>query len=187
VAGADLRPAVVVMARAGAGPEALDERLGHERGAAVRQLLHVRAEAWAERVAPGAVWTAAPGEPAAAAAQRAAAEHGSGPLLIAWPDLSRWRTEHATAALSDLADGCTIALGPVFDGGFYLLAFNRLLLGVLDLPAGPDVIGPAIAAAHEADGEAGLLRAERGLHSGADVAAALADPLLDSELRALLR
>jgi hypothetical protein len=44
----------------------------------------------------------------------------------------------------------------------------------------------AFMAAHGAGVEAGMLRAERGLHSLEDVCAALADPLLDGELRALL-
>jgi hypothetical protein len=186
LAGAQQRPAVLVMARAAAGPEALDARLGAQAATAVRHLLHERALDWGQTVAPGAVWTSAGDETAAQAADRAWAEHGDGPLLVAWPDLPRWRTEHASAALEDLADGCTLALGPVFDGRFYLLAFAEPLPAVLALEAGPDVIGLAIAAAHEAQGQAGLLRAERGLHNGADVAAALADPLLDSELRALL-
>jgi hypothetical protein len=152
----------------------------------VRRVLHERAVAWAHTVAPGAVWRAAADETAASAANRAMAEHGHGPLLVAWPDLQRWRAEHASAPLEDLAEGCMLALGPVFDGGFYLVAFARPLPAVLSLGAGPDVLGLAIAAAHEAHAPAGLLRAERGLHSAADVAAALADPLLDRELRALL-
>ncbi|MGI9184654.1 MAG: DUF2064 domain-containing protein [Solirubrobacteraceae bacterium] len=184
--GALQRPAVLVMAGAAAGSEELDARLGPDRASAVRALLHGRAVAWAQAVAPGAVWTAAADETPVAAADRALAEHGGGPLLVAWPDLQRWRPEHASAALEDLADGCRLALGPVFDGGFYLLAFAEPLPAVLELAAGPDVIGLAIAAAHEAQAQAGLLRPERGLHNSADVAAALADPLLDPELRTLL-
>lgn len=184
--GAALRPAVVVMAGPAAGPDGLDQRLGAERAAAVRRLLHGRAMEWAQRVAPDAVWTGAEGETAAAAAQRARDGHGGGPLLVAWPELHRWRPEHAHAALSDLAAGCVLALGPIFDGGFYLLAFARPLPGVLASVDGSDLLGRAIAAARETDAPAGLLRAERGLHSAADVAAALADPLLDGELRGLL-
>jgi glycosyltransferase A (GT-A) superfamily protein (DUF2064 family) len=186
VPGAPQGPGVLVMAGAAAGPEQLDAHLGADRGAAVRRLLHGRALAWAQSVAAGAVWTASADETAAQAAERAWAEHGGGPLLVAWPDLPRWRTEHASAALDDLADECTLSLGPLFDGGFYLLAFAEPLPAVLALEAGPDVRGLAIAAAHEAGAQTGLLQAERGLHSGADVAAALADPLLDPELRALL-
>jgi glycosyltransferase A (GT-A) superfamily protein (DUF2064 family) len=111
-------------------------------------------------------------------------------VLIAWPDLPRWRPEHAAAALTDLRDGCGLSLGPVFDGGFYLIALVRPLPALFALPApawrSPDALGIALIAAHEAGVEAGLLRAERGLHSPEDVRAALADPLLDPELRALL-
>jgi hypothetical protein len=186
VPGADQRPAVLVMARAAAGPGALDQRLGAKRGTAVRRLLYARAMAWAQTVAPGAVWTAAPRESPAQAAERAFAEHGGDPLLIAWPDLPRWRSEHASAALDDLADGCALALGPLFDGGFYLLALARPMPAVLALPEGPDAMGLAIAAGREAGVQVGLLRPERGLHSPGDVAGALADPVLDNQLRALL-
>ena len=44
----------------------------------------------------------------------------------------------------------------------------------------------AFLAAHEAGVEVGLLRPERGLRTESDIAAALADPLLDGELRGLL-
>jgi hypothetical protein len=57
---------------------------------------------------------------------------------------------------------------------------------VLALPEGPDAMGLAIAAGREAGVQVGLLRPERGLHSPGDVAAALADPVLDNQLRALL-
>ncbi len=184
--GAPQRPAVLVMARAAAGPDGLDVHLGADRASAVRRVLYGRTVDWANDVAPDAVWTTAVDETAASASDRAMTECGGGPLLIAWPDLQRWRPEQASAALEDLADDCALALGPVFDGGFYLLAFARPLPAVLALEAGPDAIGLAIAAAHADRAQTGLLRAERGLHSGADVAAALADPLLDPELRALL-
>jgi hypothetical protein len=44
----------------------------------------------------------------------------------------------------------------------------------------------AFEAANSAGIEVGLLRAERGLHSLEDMRAAVADPLLDPELRDLL-
>jgi glycosyltransferase A (GT-A) superfamily protein (DUF2064 family) len=113
-----------------------------------------------------------------------------GPLLIAWPDLPRWRPDHAVAALDDLRVGCHVSLGPVFDGGFYLVALARPLSGLLGLSAtmwrSADAIGVAVAAAHTSGIEAGLLRPERGLRSPGDVYAALADPLLDAELRTVL-
>jgi hypothetical protein len=115
---------------------------------------------------------------------------GAGPLLLLWPDLPRWRPAHLDAALSDLADGCDLSLGPVFDGGFYLLALARPLPGLLELPAEswrrPDAMTTTLAAAAKGGVEVGLLRAERALRTPADVAAALADPLLDQDLRNLL-
>jgi glycosyltransferase A (GT-A) superfamily protein (DUF2064 family) len=117
-------------------------------------------------------------------------EAGHGPVLIAWPDLPRWRPDHATGALSDLADGCGISVGPVFDGGFYLVALADPLAPLFELPPrtwrGADGMVLAFEAANSAGIEVGLLRAERGLHSLEDMGAALADPLLDPELRDLL-
>jgi glycosyltransferase A (GT-A) superfamily protein (DUF2064 family) len=117
-------------------------------------------------------------------------EAGHTPVLIAWPDLPHWRLDHAAGALSDLADGCGISVGPVFDGGFYLVALAGPLAPLFELPPrtwrGADGMVLAFEAAHSAGIEVGLLRAERGLHSLEDMRAALADPLLDPELRDLL-
>jgi glycosyltransferase A (GT-A) superfamily protein (DUF2064 family) len=121
---------------------------------------------------------------------RALGGSDAGPLLIAWPDLPRWRPEHATAAIEDLRHGCGLSVAPVFDRGFYLVALARLVGALLRLPEatwrGADAMSVALAAAHAAGIESGMLRAERGLHSPGDVRAALADPLLDPELRRLL-
>ena len=111
-------------------------------------------------------------------------------MVIIWPCLPRWRADHASGALEDLAEGCDISVGPVFDGGFYLLALARPLPELFGSAAldwsGPDALGAAFAAAQEAGLTVGMLRAERGLRSPGDVRAALADPLTDRELRALL-
>jgi glycosyltransferase A (GT-A) superfamily protein (DUF2064 family) len=194
----------------------LEPLLGRERYVALQELLIARAVEWAQTVAPGAVHVAF--EPAGAGpALRArigsgpslfpqngaglsgrlanagvrAFARGGGPMLIVWPDLPRWRPEHAEAALTDLGDGCGLSVGPVFDGGFYLVALARLLPALFALPAdtwrSADAMGIALMAAHHAGIEVGLLRAERGLHRPEDVRAALADPLLDLELRRLLR
>ena len=115
---------------------------------------------------------------------------GDGPLLIAWPELMHWRPEHAEAALTDLGDGYELSVGPVFDGGFYLLALAHPLPALFGLPDATwrsrDSLTLVLGAAHAAGVEGGMLRAERGLRSPGDVRAALADPLLDLELRALL-
>jgi glycosyltransferase A (GT-A) superfamily protein (DUF2064 family) len=117
---------------------------------------------------------------------------GPGPLLIVWPDLPRLRRCHAEAAIDDLAAGCDVVLGPVFDGGFYLVAIQRPMSKLFELPEstwrGADAMSLALAAAGEVGLEIGLLRVERALHRPADVRAALADPTLpDAIARALGR
>jgi glycosyltransferase A (GT-A) superfamily protein (DUF2064 family) len=116
---------------------------------------------------------------------------GNGPLLIVWPDLPRMRIEHAAAALDDLAAGCDVALGPVIDGGFYLIGIGRPMPRLFSLPEqawrSPDVMTIAFAAARDAGLEVGVLRAERALHRPADVRAALADPLLPEHVARVLR
>ncbi len=166
--------------------EGLPIRLGPERAAAVRAVLHGRAVAWARGIAADLVLTAPAQEALPAAAQRAFAA-GAGPLLIAWPELPVWRPLHAESALADLADGCGVSVGPIFDGGFYLLALADPLPTLLEVPRGLDAMNRAFVAAHDAGVGIGLLRPERGLRSAGDVAAALADPLLDDELRDLLQ
>jgi glycosyltransferase A (GT-A) superfamily protein (DUF2064 family) len=92
--------------------------------------------------------------------------------------------------LDDLASGCDVSVGPVFDGGLYLLALTRVLPLLFALPAeawdSHDAMGRVLGAINEEGATVGLLRAERGLRRPGDVRAALADPLLDGELRALL-
>jgi uncharacterized protein len=210
--------AVLVMARApraGTVRRALEPMLGPERCATLQRTLIQRAAAWAAQVAPGAAQVAYEppdagpelraildpdvatlpqnGEGIAGRVADASARlfaHGEGPVLIVWPDLPTWRPEHALGALADLGDGCDLSIGPVFDGGFYLVGLARPLPSLFALPErawrSPDAMGMAIAAAHEAGLEIGLLRTERALHRPDDVRALLADPMLDPELRALL-
>ncbi len=202
--------------RAHAARPALEPVLGSERCAALARLLLGRAVRWSVEVAPRRVTVAhdpADSEPTLRTvvgdevellAQRgdgvtarvtAACGHafdsGSAPVLIIWPDLPRWRREHALGPLDDLADGCAVSFGPVFDGGFYLLALPRAVSWLATLPErtwmGDEAMGLAIAAAHDLRGDTGMLRAERALRRPEDVRAALADPLLDAELAAILR
>jgi glycosyltransferase A (GT-A) superfamily protein (DUF2064 family) len=211
-------PAVLVMARVprpSAEPGPLEAALGSQRWTALQEALLSRVITWAQEVSPDAVYVAYEPPDAGAGAgelagpdvttfpqdgsdmtQRLASaagrvfEAGHTPVLIAWPDLPRWRPDHAAGALSDLADGCGISVGPVFDGGFYLVALAGPLAPLFELPArtwrGADGMVLAFEAANSAGIEVGLLRAERGLHSLEDMRAALADPLLDPELRDLL-
>lgn len=192
--------------------------LGDAGVVVLERLLITRAAAWAAEVAgPGGVYVAFEPEGAAPglerlvgggaqlfpqagagtserlrnAVTRVAGSRGGRPVLVAWPELPRWRTAHAAGALDDLRAGCDVSVGPVFDGGFYLVALARPVPALLDGPddawRGPEAMGRALAAAHDAGLKAGLLRAERGLRREADVRAALADPLLDPELAAVLR
>ena len=116
---------------------------------------------------------------------------GNGPLLIVWPDLPRLRKDHATAALSDLRNKCDVVLGPVMDGGLYLIGIARPLPKLFALPErawrSPDVMAIALAASRDAGLELGLLRAERALHRPADVRAALADPITPEPVARVLR
>jgi glycosyltransferase A (GT-A) superfamily protein (DUF2064 family) len=116
--------------------------------------------------------------------------HIGGPMLIIWPELARWRPEHATGALDDMRDGCDVTLGPVVGGGFYLIAIARPLPSLFGLPEqawrSPDVMSLALPAAIEAGLEVGILRTERGMHSSEDLRAALADPLLAGVIGGLL-
>lgn len=111
-------------------------------------------------------------------------------VLILWPRLARWRDDHLAAAIGDLDAGCVVSVAPLFDGGLYLLALAAMLPEIFALDdsafVGPRAMGELLGAAGQAGRQVGLLRPERALRSPGDVAAALADPLLDGELRALL-
>jgi glycosyltransferase A (GT-A) superfamily protein (DUF2064 family) len=183
-------PAVLVMTGdAGSRPE-LRELLGDERADAVERLLVSRATEWANAMSDGPVLVSEPAEGLADAVGRAFAGARGGPVVVVWSVLPRWRPEHADAVLDDLAAGCEASIAPVFDGGLYLLALTRIIPALLELPAeawdSPDATGLVLAPINEADLPVGLVRPERGLRRVADVHAALADPLLDAELRSLL-
>jgi glycosyltransferase A (GT-A) superfamily protein (DUF2064 family) len=211
-------PAVVVMARAprrGMVHQALEPLLGADGALALHTALLLRAIGWARAVADGRVYVAYEpadaqgelrtllGQPATyfpqsgegiASRTAAACAHvfaaGDRPLLLLWPDLARLGPEHAAAALDDLGAGCDIVLGPVFDGGLYLIGVARPVPALFALPEkawrSPDLVTQAVAAAHGAGLNVGLLRAERALHRPADARAALADPLLPAQLARIL-
>ena len=98
---------------------------------------------------------------------------------------------HAAAAFGDLAAGCDLVLGPVLDGGFYLVGLAQPQQRLFTMPElswrDADVMRLALGAVTEAGLELGLLRAERALHPPADVRAAVADPGLAPELARILR
>lgn len=182
-------PSVLVMGAGEAGPE-LGDLLGAERAADVERLLRERALRWASDLSPGGIHFPADSEGLADAVRRVFSEAGGGAVLVIWPALPHWGPEHAQGVLDDLASGCDASVGPVFDGGLYMLALTRMLPALFALPGAtwdsPDAMGRVLGAINEEGAAVGLLRAERGLRREADVRAALADPLLDAELRAVL-
>jgi glycosyltransferase A (GT-A) superfamily protein (DUF2064 family) len=113
-------------------------------------------------------------------------EDQSGPVLIAWPDLATLAPAHGEMALADLAAGADVVLGPVFDGGFYLLGLARPLPQLFGLAEqawrSTSAVGLVLASALRDSRpplDVGVLRVERAIHRPADVRAALADPLLN--------
>jgi glycosyltransferase A (GT-A) superfamily protein (DUF2064 family) len=210
---------VLIMARAprrGEVLRALEPVLGVDGCVELQSALISQAIRWAEEVAPGAVHIAH-NPPDAGRELRALAgadaalfpQNGDGiagrladaaarvfarsnrPLVIVWPDLPQLRPEHARAALDDLQAGCDLVLGPVIDGGLYLIALRRPLPKLFALPEqvwrSPDIMAIGLAAVRDAGLEIGILRAERALHRPADVRAALADPTLPDAVARILR
>lgn len=211
-------PAVLVMARSprrGEVRRALEPVLGLDGCVALQALLIKAAVEWAWTLNPRAVYVAH--EPADAAADlkliaggevglfpqngdgisgrmadavARVSSHGPGPIVIVWPDLPFLREVHAESVLADLDAGVDVILGPVFDGGYYLIAIGRPLPSLFGLPEqvwrAPDAISRVLGAAAQAGLEVGLLRAERALHRPADVRAALADPTLPEAVARVL-
>lgn len=184
-------PAVLVMAGAARARAELRELLGDERAAGVERLLVARAMQWADALGEERATVAGADEGVGDALARAFDRvAGDRAVVVVWPVLACWRPEHAFAVLDDLDAGCEASVGPVFDSGLYLLALARPIPEVLELPAdaweSPNVIGLVLAPINDAGVAVGLVRAERALRRPGDVRAAVADPLLDDELRALL-
>lgn len=211
---------VLIMARAprpGEVRRALEPLLGARRCAELQRTLTMSALRWAHDLIPAASIYVAHDPADAGPELRAIAGDGviifpqngdgiaarvadaaarvfaarGGPLLIVWPDLPRLRPLHAAGALDDLGNGADLVLGPVIDGGFYLVGISRPLPGLFSLPEsvwrGGDAVMVGLTAAKDAGLEIGILRAERALARPADVRAALADPLTDPGLARTLR
>ena len=203
-------PAVLIMARAprrGQVRRALEPLIGADGAVALQSALLVQAVEWSRELAPRAIHIAHDppdagpelrellgddvllfpqnGDGIAGRLADAAARvfaRGAGPLLIVWPDLPRLRPSHADAAMGDLEAGCDVVFGPVFDGGFYLIAIARPMPKLFALPEqvwrGADAMTMGLATARDSGLEVGILRAERALHRPGDARAALADPTL---------
>jgi hypothetical protein len=217
---AEPRHAVLIMARAprrGDVRRALEPVIGQDGALALQTALVTQALEWARQTQPRAIHVAHD-PPDSGPELRALAgdevmmfpqngdgisgrladavgrvfARGPGPLIIVWPDLPFLRPGHAEATLEDLKAGCDVVFGPVFDGGFYLIAIARPMPNLFGLPEqvwrSADAMGIALAAARDAGLEVGILRAERALHRPADVRAVLADPTLPAPVaRALGR
>lgn len=206
----DFMPAVLLMARAprrGEVRHALEPLIGLDGCVALQAALIVEALKWARSVDPRAVYIAHDPADAGRDLHRLAGEdvtlfpqngdgiagrvadavgrvsaHSTGPIFIVWPDLPRFGPSIERATRIDLSDGADLVLGPVFDGGYYLIALARPLPSLFAMPEavwrGPDSFNQVLLAANRAGLEVGMLRGERALHRPADVRAALADPLL---------
>ena len=155
----------------------------------LRSQLEAEAERWARAVAGDDVQRV--NGSLADATLRALSAGPARPLLAIWPAIPDWRPDHAAAALGDLAAGASLVVGPLIDGGLYLLGTARPLADLVDLPdevwSSTDAVRAALGAAAGAGLEIGMLRAERGLRTRSDVDAALADPLTAAGLAELLR
>jgi uncharacterized protein len=213
------RLSVLIMARAprrGEVRRALDPVLGVDGCVELQSALIAQAVRWAQAISPGAVHVAHDppdsgrelralvgsdaalfpqnGDGIASRLADAAARvfaRSNAPLVIVWPDLPRFRPEHARGALEDLGAGCDVVFGPAIDGGLYLIALPRPLPKLFGLPEqvwrSRDVMAIGVAAARDAGLEIGILRAERALHHPSDVRAALADPTLPEVIARVLR
>ena len=159
--------------------------LGDEsRVASIEALLARRALEWARVIAGNAPVVEAATDLTAAAAP-------DGPTLVVWPELPVWLPETGAAALDDLAAGCSVSIGPVFDGALYLLALAEPIPELLALGERPwqgvQAMARVFGVVEGRQLEVGLLRAERGLRRPDDVRALRADPLTDAELQEMLR
>ena len=130
------------------------------------------------------------GDDPAAVLAAAVARVGRGPLLIATPDCPRLGAAHAAAALADLAAGCDVVFGATLEGGWYLAGLREprpeLLTVAPEAWQRAGGIGLVLERARALGAAVGMLRHERVLAAPDDVAALLADPLLEPALRAAL-
>jgi hypothetical protein len=172
--------AVVLDALAAPADPELRARLGPEIDDHLRHVLRERAMAWARRAADGA-------EPLVAARtdqlEALLAGH-DGPVVLVAPDVPGLSEHHLGAVREDLAAGVLVSTAPSGDGTPCVVALARPEPRLLAVAGGTfDAIA---AAALEAGGELGMLRAERRLATVADALALRADPVAPPELRDLL-
>jgi hypothetical protein len=176
----------------------LEVPLGPAQSAALAEELRAQAASFARSVAGGPFHTAKPPEGLSDAVMRVFGvgrghedgAPGSGPVLVIWPELARIGDTVGGAALEDIRSGADVVLGPVLDGGLYLLGlrqpFPELLERLEESLASREPATASLAVASEMGLEIGLLRVERALRTASDVEAALADPLTPEEIRRVL-
>jgi glycosyltransferase A (GT-A) superfamily protein (DUF2064 family) len=216
---ADAGPAVLIMARAprrGEVRRALEPVLGADGCLALQSALLVLTSQWARALGPRSIHVAHDppdagpelrklvgdgigvfpqnGEGISGRLADATARvfaRGPGPVMIIWPDVPRLRPAHAVEALGDLEDGADVVFGPVYGGGFYMIAIARPMPTLFNLPEqvwrGADAVGIGLAACRDGTRDVGILRSERGLCRPSDVRAALADPTLPEFVARALR
>ena len=204
--------AVLVLAEApsaGACKPALREMLSDDGCIRLQRALLRLAAAWARDVAPAqTVWSVNDPDGAdevaalvggdahvmagtsTADAMTAAFERHGGPLLMVGTDVPRLSPAHAAAGLLDLQEGGDVSFGPTMDGGWYLVALSDPRPELFELAdevwEGPVVMARTLEVAQRLKLEIGLLRMERRLVSGVDLAAYAVDPLTPHEVRVAL-
>jgi len=154
---------------------ALDELLGAQAAAIVRNELLRQARAWVAAVAPERAF-----EANTIGAARAALHGHDGPVLFIAADVPGLDVAVAEAALGDLRSGVSIVVGPTNDGTPYLVAVpdtSEASLGLLELDR-----EQLFVAALGLAGGIGMLRSERRLITPSDARALAVDPALALEL-----
>jgi glycosyltransferase A (GT-A) superfamily protein (DUF2064 family) len=185
-------PVAVLLATAPPLEPALQAQLGPRRAAALQEELTKQAMAWARQLTGAQLATADPDRSLAdQIARHAAGPDRAWPLVVIWPVLPRPRRQDGEGALEDLRTGADLVLGPMMDGGLYLLGLAKAapeILANLERAWDHEDAMPLALAATRDDGlEVGVLRVERALRRQADAEAALADPLLPDEVARILR
>ena len=184
----------VVLLPAARDQTGLVELFGAERTERIGGRLLARATEWAIRSfgADSVVATTSTPRPGGELIASALAQADPGAtLVVVVPELAVWPDELADAIRDDRAASCPLSLGPVVDGGFYLVALTGAHPALTGLPpeawSGRHALNAIFEAAAGEQLEVGMLQTERALRRAEDVRAVLVDPLTDEELRELLQ
>ncbi|NUS53658.1 MAG: glycosyltransferase [Streptomycetaceae bacterium] len=130
------------------------------------------------------------GQRLTAAVREVFARHG-GPLVVVGTDAPTLAPGLLRAAVTVLAGGADVALGPALDGGYYLIGLRAPHTRVFELDprlwSGDRVLAATLALAERAGLAVELLTPLRDLDTPADAAAFLGDPALPAEIADRLR